>query len=479
MRPTHLLQPLILSLVLALGSVAMPARAASPASIDKAVELAPKGAKVAVRVEQLDPSGPTTIFDRNGSAAMIPASNLKVLTTAAALAELGPDYRFETKLYLRPTETAGEYDVLVVGGGDPTFGDAELFNGVDGWGVRTVLDGWAALLRERGISRVRALHLDDSVFDGEHDHPNWPANQKHLWYEAQVGGLNLNLNCVGVHLERAGSRMDVRLDPPTNYVTRKGSVSSGKKNAVIATRPIGTNDLVLGGETNAREQGPIRVTVDNPTAYFAAVFGEALSDAGVSVDGSVVGPVSSIDDWELAAVHETPIDLVLHRTNEDSINLYAEALAKLLGQHATGAPGSWQSGGEAVRSYLGSLGVDTTGIFLDDGSGMSRENRITAASMTAALADRFSASDFDLYRDALSDAGSDGTLENRFRDRTDLHGRVWGKTGYINGVSTMSGYLHAKDGRWYAFSVLVNDVPSGQVWRAKAAQEAVVAAIDG
>ena len=191
--------------------------------------------------------------------------------------------------------------MLVVGGGDPTFGDAELYAGVDGWDVRTILDGWAGVLADRGINRVRALHLDDTIFDDEYDHPNWPANQKHLWYEAQVGGLNLNINTVDIHLERAGSRMSVTLDPPTEFVTLDGTVKSGKKNAVIASRKLGTNTLILGGETNARTQGPIRVTIDGPTNYFATVFAEALADAGVTVAGTAFGPVEPDGEWELVA----------------------------------------------------------------------------------------------------------------------------------------------------------------------------------
>ncbi len=454
----------------------LPSLAAGSPRIDKAMTLAPKGATVAVHVERLDQ--PAEVYDRNATRAMIPASNLKVLTTAAALSELGSDYRFQTKLLVRPTGDEGEADVLVVGGGDPTFGDAELLDGVDGWDVRTILEQWAGILADRGISKVRALHADDTIFDSEYDHPNWPSNQKHLWYEAQVGGLNLNINTIGVHLERAGSRMDVKLDPPTKFVTIDGTVKSGKKNAVIASRRLGTNTLILGGETNARVQGPLRVTIDGPTDYFAAVFAEALADAGITVAGTVVGPVETTDAWELIALHETPLGTVMSRTNEDSINLYAETLIKLLGRRATGQPGSWQTGGDAVIAYLDGLGVDVSSIVFDDGSGMSRLNRVTAKAMTAALADQYSSDDFDFYRDALSDAGSDGTLERRFRDQPSLHGRVWGKTGYINGVSTMSGYLHAQDGHWYAFSVLVNDIPSGKVWQAKALQEAVVAAVD-
>ncbi|MEM1012107.1 MAG: D-alanyl-D-alanine carboxypeptidase/D-alanyl-D-alanine-endopeptidase [Planctomycetota bacterium] len=446
--------------------------------VDKALAMLPKAATSAVRIVRLGDAGeagsvPSVVLDRRGSSPMIPASNLKVVTTAAASAGLGDDYRFETRLYLRRDEDSGTTDVLVVGGGDPSFGDSALDDD-----VRRVLDSWAKFLAESGVETVGQLLVDDGLFDDTYDHPNWPENQKHLWYEAQVGALNFNLNCVGLSLTRSGSVMDLQLTPDTDYVDVEGRVKVGKKNAVVATRRLGTNEVVVGGETNAREQGPIRVTVDDPTAYFATVFAEALVDAGVAVSQVARLPRAPLDDWQLTAVHETPMSVVLARTNEDSINLYAEAFIKLLGHRATGKPGSWQNGGDAVLAYLRSLGVDTTGLFLDDGSGMSRLNQMTAEALTAALADRHASPGHGAYRTALSDAGSDGTLRSRFRDRPSLHGRVWGKTGYIRGVSTMSGLLQTEDGDWYAISVLVNDCPRADIWRAKAAQEAVFAAVD-
>lgn len=461
------------------------ARADFSGDVSRALRQAPSKASIAVRVVALDESAsPRVLYDRDGSRPMIPASNLKLLTTAAALDALGSDFKFQTKLYVRLGETAGEAELAVIGGGDPGFGDAELLRDIDGWGTTTVFENWARLLQNAGITTITKLTLDDGIFDAEYDHPNWPENQKHRWYEAQVGGLNLNINCVDVYLTRGGgSRMNYRLDPPTQYVTVDNSCRVGRDNAVQLGRHLGTNEIILGGTTDAEEQGPMNITVHGPTGFFGTVLAETLERNGLTVGEMAHDPTlrNDLEGWRLAAVHETPMSTVLARTNKDSINLYAECLVKRISAK-DGVPGSWAGGNEAVKAYV-ARAVDPgvgAAVHLDDGSGMSRDNRVTAEAMTGVLAAQFASDTFETFRASLSEAGEDGTLESRFRssDRSDLRGRVFGKTGYINNVSTMSGYLHGRDGRWYAFSVLVNDCPSGEIWKAKRLQEDVVLALD-
>lgn len=474
--------------------IAFPAAAWGDVAADvrRALRTTPKGATVAVSLVALEPgdrgTATSVLFEQNGDRPMIPASNLKLATTAAALDALGKDYRFQTRLLIRLGENEGEAEVLVVGGGDPSFGDSELLAGFEGWGVTTIFDRWAELLQAEGISKVTSLRLDDSKFDQTYDHPNWPENQKHLWYEAQVSALSLNLNCIDFHLTRqsggGGSRMSLFTDPPTSYAEIEGSVRVGKENAVVLTRRLGTNEIIVGGQTNAREQGPMKVTVDDPTLYFGAVFAERIRRTGIEVvdvqrdrDTSSRSPEQR---WTLLGIHETPLSTVLARTNKDSINLYAEALLKLLGSLETGRDGSWAGGEARVRQYLERLGVEGVDITMDDGSGMSRDNRVTAHALAALLADQHGGDDFETFLASLSEAGADGTLKRRFgsSDRSDLQGRVFAKTGYINYVSTMSGYLKGRDGKWYVFSILVNDCPNGEIGKAKLLQENVVIALD-
>ena len=458
----------------------------------------PRGATVGVRILALGdtPGGREVLFSRSADRQMIPASNMKLLTSALALQTLGKDFKFRTQLLVRGDVASGEVELAVIGDGDPSFGDAELLKDIPGWNTRTVFASWAQQLVLQGVSRVTAVRLDDSVFDDQRVHPGWPLEQRHFWYEAQIGGLTLNINCLDFHVFRRGDagKMGYRLDPPTGYATVENTLKRGNKNAVALTRREGGNLITLGGQTNARAQGPILVTVDDPTAYFGAVFTETLREAGIDcgetlTDRSVRSewdsraPVdaTSVPDpngWRLLAVHETALPTVLARTNKDSINLYAENLAKRLAFAATGQPGSWPAAEQAARDFLAGIGSRPDSIRLEDGSGMSRGNRVTAEVLCDVLAVMHHSDAAEMYRDSLSEAGVDGTLQRRFRakGRQELHGRVFGKTGYISGVCTFSGYLHGRDGRWYAFSILVND--SNDLAKAQQLQEEIVAALD-
>ena len=492
-RRVMTLAPLLLLLTLA-------ATASADLSADVRGRLvdAPKKASVAVEIVSLGdrPADKRVLFAEDASRPMTPASNLKLLTTAAALDGLGADFKFRTVLLVRGDGRDG-YEAAVVGDGDPSFGDSALLRDVDGWGVRTVLRTWADALQKAGVTKLSALKLDDSVFDQQRVNDNWPLDQRHRWYEAQVGGLNLNLNCLDVYLTRGnGGTMDVRLDPPTQYPTVQNTCRVGDKNAVWLTRAEGGNVIQLAGQTNAREQGPMQVTIDDPTAYFGTVLAETLRAGGVETveptadrairtawQAQAANGWNAADpaQWRAVAIHETRLADVLNRTNKDSINLYAECLAKRLAfKTGGGEPGSWAGGARAVKAYLAQIGDESANVTLDDGCGLSRLNKVTAAAMCDVLAAQHYGPAAEVYRNSLSEAGSDGTLEGRFAagGRRALRGRVFGKTGYINNVSTFSGYLLGRDGRWYAYSILVNDCPRAQIGEAKTLQEEIVLALD-
>jgi len=176
----------------------------------------------------------------------------------------------------------------------------------------------------------------------------------------------------------------------------------------------------------------------------------------------------------LLAIHETPIWAVIARSNKDSVNLYAESLCKRLGHAETGESGSWKNGPAAVGKYLQTIGADPKQFKLDDGSGLSRENGVSVSTLMTVLQHHYYGPYSEQWIASLAVAGEDGTLDNRFQN--DLKGRVHAKTGYIDNVRSLSGYLHAKDGQWYAFSILMNGAPLHG--NSKALQEAIVKAID-
>lgn len=441
-------------------------------------------AEVGIEVIQLGESGPSPriLYRHQSEIPYIPASNLKLATTSAALHKLGPGFKFRTLLLIH------DGDLVMVGDGDPSLGDYELLR-KSGWDVDTVFKNWAQVLKDRGITSIRNVIVDDSVFDENFVHPNWPADQLNEHYMAEVGGVNLNANLLNfqIRVTSVGQVVEYVTNPATRYATIRNICVTGRQNAIWLSRPAGGNEITLRGEASRSTEVPVSVTIHDPPMYAATVLSETIQNAGIAVAGSVqrdrtiramlAGPAADQKrDWTLLAVHETELGTVLARTNKDSMNMYAECLCKRLG-FAAGGEGSWPSGTAAVGEFLKSLGIGESEFKLDDGCGLSKENRISANALTRVLAHNFQGEYWPVFLNSLAVAGVDGTLSDRFAG-TSLRGRVFAKSGYIAGVSSLSGYLKTVDDRWYAFSILFNGIPRGTNSGAKVLQERIVRAVD-
>jgi serine-type D-Ala-D-Ala carboxypeptidase/endopeptidase (penicillin-binding protein 4) len=423
----------------------------------------------------------TTIYRTDPTLPLVPASNLKVITTSAALEQLGPDFKFRTLLLYH------EGDLVLAGDGDPTFGDAELLKKV-GWDVDTVFKTWATGLA-KNVHAARDLLVDDSIFDDQFLHPNWPADQTQKRYVAEIAGLNLNANCADIYVRPGayGHLVDFWTDPATNYFTIKNSCISGSENAIWLSRQPGTNDLTLRGSARSSNIVPVGVTIHDPPMYAGTLLAENLKSAGINLTGAVKRDRTARDaylaalrtnnsSWTLLAVHETPLLSVIDRANKDSMNLYAECLCKRLG-YAKSGQGTWQNGTAAVGGFLSSLNIPASQYTLDDGCGLSKSNAISSHLMVTVLTHDYFGPNAAAWLASLSVAGEDGTLAERFHG-SDLRGRVIAKTGFVNGVSCLSGYLHAKDDNWYCFSIMFNGIPEGTNSTAKVLQERIVHALD-
>ncbi len=446
-------------------------------------------------------ASPEILFRHNAETPLIPASNLKLVTTSAFLDRFGPDFRYRTLLVQR------DHDLAIIGDADPSFGDAELLKKV-GWQTTTVFGNWSDALKKRGLVTVHDVYVDDSICDQNFVNPDWPVNQQHLRYVAGVDGLNFNANALDFFLKRSagtGSRVNYITDPPTHYATISNDCLSGNENAVWLSRQPGGNKIELRGQTNADNNSPISVTIFDPGLYAATVFSETLAQHGVHVEGSASRNLtihrelppeyqtfsmptpqpttqpttqpSTDPAVSVLAIHETPIATVLGRANKDSMNLYAEAMCKRLGWASTHGTesGSWPNGIAAMGAFLQKVGVSAAEFTFDDGCGLSRKNSVSSNALARVLAYDFASANHDTFTASLSVAGVDGTLDNRFRD-SDLRGRVLAKSGFISGVSCLSGLLKAKDNHWYAFSIMMNGV--GDIATCKQLQEKIVKAVD-
>ncbi|QOV88948.1 D-alanyl-D-alanine carboxypeptidase/D-alanyl-D-alanine endopeptidase [Humisphaera borealis] len=470
--------------VLTLLGLSFPARADIDAQVNAVLQdrlLA--NATVIVEVMSLG-SGPADLrelYARNAHLPLVPASNLKLVTTAAALEHLGPDFKFSTRLLL-----VGQ-DLVLIGDGDPTFGDP-AFTKEKGFKPTSDFEAWAARLQQAGITTIRDVLVDDSVMDEQFAHPDWPSDQLDEYYEAQVGGLNFAGNTLDLTIGADGNSVGVW--PMTRYATFKSSISPGSKRVFTVSRDLGTNIINLHGDPPARGGKVVR-TIHDPPMFGGTVLAETLTNAGIKVAGSVKrdrtfrARLNAPLDPALAAMkpvvvgeYETPIGPVLSRTNKASANLYAESLCKRMGYDAaTKATGSWQTGLEAVRGYLKKTGIPEEDFRLADGCGLSKKNAISARALVRVLCYEYYGKNRDLYIRSLSIAGVDGTLDDRFA-RSDLQRRVFGKSGFVEGVSTLSGYLQAKDGQWHAFSIMINGIPRQSNSQIKLLQEKIVKAVD-
>lgn len=421
---------------------------------------------------------------------MIPASNMKLLTSGAALHALGPNFRFTTKM-----ELAGDR-LIVVGDGDPAFGDPDLLklmgpNGSNGLDVDAFLDIWVQAIIEAGVDHLSEVIVDDRIFDREFVHESWPVEQLNTRSFAEISGLTFHLNVLRFYPKPVdGQRPDITdfhpkapwLIPSNRATCHQGAHE--QNNGWIA-RKHNTNELTFYGNIK-KSKYPVMVpvTVHDVPAFFAQLLADRLQRAGVVVDGHrAVDPAEGeFDGTLLEPVITTPIATAITRCNRDSKNGYAECLLKRTGHARTGQPGSWSNGGAIIRLVVHerlSNRILSSRVVVADGSGLSRENRVAPAAMTAWLNSFHNDETLgQVFIDSLAHAGVSGTLAKRFKN-IDLHGgHVQAKTGFINGVSCLSGYVTMPDGRRRCFSIMVNDMPAHRtVYPAKRMQEKIVAAI--
>lgn len=424
--------------------------------LDAILNVAPRSkAQVSARVIDLEQGA--ILYDLHGNRPLLPASNMKLIVIAAAIDRLGPDFKFRTVLAIRDT------DLVVIGGGDPTFGDQRLAE-ARGETITAVFHEWARAIKDAGVRQIPGdIVVDDLIFDLTFRHPNWPKDQYQKWYEAPVGGLNFNANCVETHVAPTAPKRPARITlvPGNTLIEIRNKTVTGKKNTVVVARPRDSDVLVVSGSV-AKECVLQEVTVRDPGLYFGSVLKTVLAAEGIPVGGKVVRERVRLDhdrlppDCYVIGVHRAPLADALGRAGKDSLGLMAEVLLKTLGARR-GDLGTWTSGRSEIHAFLRQAAVPANQVKVDDGSGLSRSNRLSAAAATEVLRYMFKEprGRFDLLKDSLAVAGIDGTLKKRLRG-SDTKGRIYAKTGTINGVRTLAGYLHTKSDRWLAFAFFYN-----------------------
>ncbi|MBU0753777.1 MAG: D-alanyl-D-alanine carboxypeptidase/D-alanyl-D-alanine-endopeptidase [Planctomycetes bacterium] len=441
-----------------------------------------RGASISVEIRSV--SRDKIVYARGARVPLILASNNKLVTTASALHHLGPDFQLATCVYASGVITGERLDgdLIVRGGGDPSLCE-RFFPGAP----FAPLDELARQVAGAGIREVTGtLRLDDTCFDREYTAPGWPPDQLNYYYCAPVAGLGLLENLVQVEVTpgtRAGLAASLRLIPgDAPFTFQNEMITSSKKgeNLIHIDRPQPGGALKVNGRTYyGNGTTSYSVTVCDPVAYFGHFLLAALERAGVTVSGGIHlvehAPDYGNDGLRLLARHASDLLPVVTITNKESHNLFAEHLYKLAGWKVTGR-GTFASGHVAAERLFQDLDVSDIDPFtMCDGSGLSRENTFSAHTMVSLLAAVYATEIRDPYLRSLPVAGMDGSLSKRMIEEP-YRQRVRGKTGWIRGVSDLSGYVQSLDGDVYAFSILFNDY-KGMNGDMKAVQDDICRAI--
>jgi len=427
------------------------------------------------------PSGEklATINEKTG---LIPASNLKVITTGTALLVLGKDFEFTTRL-VRDGDK-----LVIIGSGDPALAEPKLLSEMDST-VGSFIDKLAASVAASGTKGIKEVVLDDRIFEPNGPHPSWPKDQLDEWYCAPVSGLNFHANLLEIYCtaaSRPGPSPMPRSEPTAPWielVNNLPTVGTGNNSIAILRDAANPTRFKVQGSIRVTPTEPINITLNDAPTVLGRLLADRLTALGLTQGVPTVrfaGPDEAFDTTRPVGVVSTPLSRVLKRSNTDSYNLYADALLKRLGHAVTGQPGSWNNGAAVLRMTIADkVGNNAGDLAIVDGSGMSRDNRVSPLIVAQFLRSVNNTPGLgEAFETSLARPG-EGTFLKRFRSKK-LTCEVAGKSGFINGVQCLSGFVtHPTTGRRVAFSILVNDLnraPGGS--NVKEFHEDVVEVID-
>src|SRR3989440_4996738 len=417
------------------------------------------------------------LYSRDADKPFTPASNMKVYTTAVGLDLLGADYRWRTSVYANKQPDANgviEGDLTFYGRGAPDLSSKSK-------GDAPSLAKLADRLYQAGIREIRGgIVGDNSYFRGELFGLGWQWNDLQWYFGAEPSALSINENSVEVTIApaRQGSNAMVVVNPAGSPIHLANSATTAARGA---TTSIGIMRELSGNEVSVWGDFPVDgrafsafLSVHDPALWAATLFKQALISRGIKVSGEPrtrdfrVPDTDKFDPQkavELAYDDSQSLGAIVHRTNKESNNLFAELILRTIGkERAASAPdpdarknrerGDDEAGTAVVRSWLESKGINTRALAIRDGSGLSHLDLVTpetTARLLAAIANTNSAS---VFRDSLPIAGRDGTLSSRLNKVT---GRIFAKTGTLTYTHSLSGYATTPNNETVVFSIMCND----------------------
>jgi len=430
---------------------------------------------------------------------------MKLYTVATAFDRLTPDFHFITSVYAREKPDDGKVkgDLVIYGRGDPSiaarFNDGDYFKGINDLADRIVA---------AGVKRVKGdLVGDESYFNGAPLGSGWEWEDLTWSYGAPVSALNINDNAIDLNVkpaDRVGAAVLVTTGPPAaSFVTilkRATTSARGSRSNLRIYRGLGANTIELSGTLPMGDAGFVGgVAVQDPALAFVTMLRDALVKRGVKIDGRVRTVTSRSGESvmprtaagfgtgtmaqfpvEITSLQSPPFSVIAAHTLKPSQNQYTELILRTLGRNpqvldsagetkplsgdSRGTQDDEESGLEVVRHFLRQAGIGDSDVALNDGSGLSRNDLISANTTVQLLTFMTKHKYFAQFRDALPIAGVDGTLRTRMRG-TPAEGNLRAKTGSLSSVASLSGYVTTAGGDHLVFSMMLNNYPDASAVR--------------
>ncbi|RMF22900.1 MAG: D-alanyl-D-alanine carboxypeptidase/D-alanyl-D-alanine-endopeptidase, partial [Cyanobacteria bacterium J083] len=407
------------------------------------------------------------IYSRDADSYFLPASNTKLLTTAAVLSQLGADFKIRTSVY-----GEGGANILnrltLVGKGDPSLTKQELEN-------------LTKQLQEQGITRIKQLIVDNSYFEDAGIYPSWEWEDVYAYYGVAINSVILEENAVVLRIFPQELGKKVKLEWSDYLAAKQWQVTNQAITApddtpynIKITGELGKPTLYIRGElAKNTEVDTWGLAILDPNQYMLDKFSAILEQAGIRVDSQAVAKSAKQNLGKQLAYIDSPslIELV-KRTNLESNNLFAEVLLQILKQELNA-----ENHIAALTESLKKLGVEPETYQLVDGSGLSRHNLITNRAIVQTLQHMANTPLGEIYRDSLPIAAKSGTLRRRFKN-TQAEAIVKAKTGTLTGVSALSGYINPPQFQPLVFSILLNNADISVQQQREAIDSIVVLLMD-
>lgn len=445
-----------------------------------------ESAMVGIKVTSLETG--RVLFEENANKLLRPASNMKLYTVAAALDRLSPEYRFVTSVYASAKPDADgvvKGDLIIYGRGDPSvaarFNNGDYFKG---------LNDLAERIAAAGVKKVKGdLVGDESYFTGPRYGSGWEWEDLQWWYGAEVSALTVDDNALDLSVKPApevGRPAVITTGPPDPLLrisNRVTTTAKGSRRDLTVDRDLGQNTMTISGGIALDDKGyTAGVGISDPAQLFVYLLRDALARKGVTVNGksrtvdarsggsivpkgslALINLTTSIPaPLELTTLQSPPLSLIAAQTLKPSQNLYTELILRTLGTmvspetSTTTSSTSEGAGLETVKNFLKEAGLNPNSLVLSDGSGLSRNDMVTAEATLQLLTYMHRHRYASVFRDALPIAGVDGTLRNRFKG-TLAENNLRAKTGSLSSAASLSGYVTTAAGENLVFSIMVNN----------------------